>query len=92
MVQIFVSLKALLIVNLNFINFFPPQVAYFRGPEYFHASYSIIVKRVENDSDYESLSSFAGLVRVNENVSKVNDKSLLKIKITSNFFFYKNRS
>jgi hypothetical protein len=36
------------------------------------------VKRVENDNDYETLASFAGLVRVNENVSKVNYKILLK--------------
>ena len=43
-------------------------VAYFQGPEFYHASYAI---RVEQGGE-EELTQFAALARINETASKVN--------------------
>lgn len=48
-------------------------VAYYQGPEYYHASYGVIVKNITNTNLNECLDEFlklSALIRINETVSK----------------------
>jgi len=76
-------------------------VAYFKGPDKYHSSYSIRVKKKnisdlveelkQNNSndlfdpnEQDALSQFSSLLRINETVSKVRNKSFLLLKFKLN--------
>ena len=53
------------------------QVAYYKGPEQYHASYGIRVKQSDlkyltmNEENQEDFTNLSALIRINETVSKV---------------------